>query len=156
MDMHEYARRAEGIRNKLFRTAVLYLGSQSDAEEALDEAVYCGLKSCKKLREPAFFDTWITRILLNVCCDERKRRKRELNLEELPESAVEHFDSLPLREAIRQLPGELRDLVILRYFSGYTLRETAEILEIPQGTAATRERRALRLLRLELGEEEAQ
>ena len=154
--MHEYAGRAEAVRNKLFRMAVLYLGSQSDAEEALDEAVYRGLKSCKKLREPAFFDTWITRILINVCCDERKRRKRELCFEELPETAAEHFDSLPLQEAIRRLPGELRDLVILRYFTGYTLRETAEILEIPQGTAATKERRALRLLRLELEEEERQ
>ena len=44
--------------------------------------------------------------------------------------------------------------MILRYFTGYTLCEAAEILDIPQGTAATRERRALKLLRLELTEEE--
>ena len=154
MNMHEYAERVESIRDKLYRTAVLYLGSASDAEEALDEAVYRGLKGCKRLREPAFFDTWMTRILLNVCCNEQKRRRREQCFETLPETAVEAFDSLPLREAVRRLPKELKDIVILRYFSGYTVRETAEILEIPQGTAATRERRALSLLRLELGEEE--
>lgn len=60
--------------------------------------------------------------------------------------------SLPLREAVARLPKELKAIVILRYFSGYTLREAAEILDIPQGTAATRQRRALALLRLELGE----
>jgi RNA polymerase sigma-70 factor (ECF subfamily) len=44
--------------------------------------------------------------------------------------------------------------VILRYFAAQTLAQTAESLGIPQGTAATRQRRALALLRLELSEEE--
>ena len=56
-------------------------------------------------------------------------------------------------EAVRRLPEELRAVVILRYFAGYTQAETARALNIPQGTAATRQRRALQLLRLELGEE---
>lgn len=154
MNMHEYASRVEAIQNKLFRTAMLYLGSESAAEEALDEAVYRGLKNCKSLRDPALFDTWMTRIVMNACCDEYRRRKREESWDELPETAAETFDSLPLREAINRLPQELKELVILRYFTGYTLREASEILDIPQGTAATRERRALKLLRLELGEEE--
>ena len=154
MNMHEYASKVEAIQNKLYRAAVLYLGSESAAEEALDEAVYRGLKNCKSLRDATLFDTWMTRIVINVCCDEYRRHKRELSYEELPETATEAFDSLPLREAVRHLPKDLKNLVILRYFSGFTLRESAEILEIPQGTAATRERRALKLLRLELTEEE--
>ena len=44
-------------------------------------------------------------------------------------------------------------MVILRYFAGYTLEETAQSLELPRGTVSTRQRRALQLLRLELGEE---
>ena len=44
-------------------------------------------------------------------------------------------------------------MVVLRFFAGYTQAETAQALNIPQGTAATRQRRALELLRLELGEE---
>ncbi len=67
---------------------------------------------------------------------------------------MEEFDSLPLKEAMRRLPKELKDVVILRYFTGYTLVETAQALGIPQGTAATRQRKALSLLRLELEEEE--
>ena len=59
-----------------------------------------------------------------------------------------------LREAVKALgdPRE-KEIVILRYFGGYTLAETAALLKIPQGTAATRQRRALKLLRLELSEE---
>ena len=77
-----------------------------------------------------------------------------MNLSDIPEIAAESYDSLPLRDAVARLPKELSSVVILRYFSGYTLKEAADILDIPQGTAATRQRRALALLRLDLGEEE--
>lgn len=95
----------------------------------------------------------MTRILINVCHNERKRQKRLHSLSELPETAAEQFDALPLKEAIRRLPQNLQDVVILRYFSGYTLAQTAQLLDIPQGTAASRQRKALQLLRLELDEE---
>ncbi len=72
-------------------------------------------------------------------------------MDELPETAAEEFDRLPLRDAIDRLPKELKDVVILRYFSDFTIAETARLLHIPQGTAATRQRKALKLLRLELG-----
>ena len=61
--------------------------------------------------------------------------------------------TLPLREAIGHLPEDLRAVVILRYVTGLTLEETARSLGVPRGTVATRLRRALQLLRLELGEE---
>ena len=74
--------------------------------------------------------------------------------EALPDTAgPDAYDDLPLKEAIRRLPEDLRAVVILRFFTGYTQAETARALEIPQGTVATRQRRALELLRLELGEE---
>lgn len=156
MNAEEYAGRVDAIRERLYKTAVLYLGSPSQALDAVDEAVYKGLCGCKKLRQPEYFDTWITRILINECHNELRRRKRFCPMEELPETAVEQFDTLPLREAIRHLPQELEDVVIARFFAGFTLTETAQLLRIPQGTAATRQRRALQLLRLELGEEERQ
>ena len=90
---------------------------------------------------------------MNECHNELRRQKRFCPLEELPETAVEEFDSLPLKVAVKRLPKELKDVVVLRYFTGYTLVETAETLGIPQGTAATRQRKALQLLRLELEEE---
>ena len=48
------------------------------------------------------------------------------------------------------MPEELRSVVILRFFSGYTQAETAAALEIPRGTVSSRQRRALELLRLDL------
>ena len=148
-----YAVRADVLKEKLYGMAWLYLGSQSLAVDAVDEAVYRGLRSCGKLREERYFDTWLTRILINVCHAELRRNKREVAVAELPETAQEEFDALPLRDAVERLPRELRAVVVLRYFSGYTLAETAEALGLPPGTVSTRQRKALSLLRLELGDE---
>ena len=153
MNNEEFGKRIENIRLRLYKTALLYLGSEALALDAVDEAVYKALCSYKKLRQPEYFDTWITRILINECYNELRRQKRFRPIDELPESSVEVFDALPLKEAIRRLPRELKEVVILRYFAGFTLIETAETLQIPQGTVATRQRKALKVLKQELSEE---
>lgn len=153
MDQKTFAARLEPLRMRLYKTALLYLDNESQAVDAVDEAVYKGLRSCRSLRQPEYFETWLTRILINVCYDQLRRQKRFVPLEELSETAVEDFDALPLKEALRRLPKELRDVVILRFFADCTLAETADILGISPGTAATRQRKALQLLRLELREE---
>jgi len=153
MGEEEYARRADGIKERLYRTALLYLGSETMAIDAVDEAVYKGLRGLKRLREEAYLETWLTRILLNVCKDELRRRKRQVDWQTLPETAADAFDALPLKEALLRLPEELKAVVILRYFTGLTQEETARSLSIPRGTVSTRQRRALELLRLELSEE---
>lgn len=157
MDQETFAARAEAVKARLYRTAYLYLGSEADALDAVDETVYQALRGLKRLRDPALFETWITRILINTCHNELRRRKRFYpNGEEaLPDTAApDDYDPLPLKEAVGRLPEELRAVIILRFFAGYSQAETAAALGIPQGTAATRQKRALALLRLELGEEE--
>ena len=124
MTEQEFIQQAEGLKGRLYRTAWLYLGSEACAVDAVDEAVY-----------RAFRD------------------RRELAVAELPETAAEAFDALPLREAVARLPRELRAVVVLRYFQGLTLAETAQALDIPPGTVSTRQRKALSLLKLHLTEE---
>lgn len=151
----EFIERAEAMRERLYRTAYPYLQSQSQAVDAVDEAVFRAYKNRRALREDAYFETWLTRILINVCLTELRRRRVEIVTDELPEQTHEDYDGLPLKEALRRLPEPLRAVITLRYFTGLTLAETAAALEIPQGTVVTRQRRALALLRLELTEEDA-
>lgn len=153
MEREEFAIRIASIRGRLYRTAALYLGNEADALEAVDEAVYKALRSLKQLRQPELFETWITRILINECNKELRRRKRMAGEDALPDTAgPDEYSLLPLKEAVCRLPEALRAVVVLRYFAGYSLEETAAALELPRGTVSTRQRRALRLLRLELGE----
>ena len=84
MKQEEYAARLEPLRPRLYKTALLYLDSESRAMDAVDEAVYKGLKACWRLRQPEYFDTWLTRILINVCKDELRRGRRFVPLEEVP------------------------------------------------------------------------
>jgi len=152
MEREKFAARVQDIREQLYRTAYGYLGNAHDSLEAVDEAVYQGFRARKKIRQPEFFTTWMTRILIRVCYRELKRRTRQ---QEVPveEQGAEDYDGLPLREAVERLPEELRQVIVLRYFTGLTQAETAQALEIPQGTVVTRQRRALALLRVELEED---
>ena len=150
MTKDQFASNIERIRMKLYKTAFLYFGNETAALDVVDEAIYKALCSYHRLRQDEFFDTWITRILINECHKEYHKRKHLISMDELTEAGAEQYDSLPLKEAIRKLPKDLKDVIILRYFAGYTLVETAQALKIPQGTAATRQRKALKLLKLEL------
>ena len=106
MDHDEFARRAEALRARMYRTAYLYLGSEADALEAVDEGVYQALRALRQLRQPDFFETWLTRIVLNACHRELRRRRRLAGEEALPESAgPDAYDALPLKEAVRRLRG---------------------------------------------------
>lgn len=155
MDKAEFALRAHALRKSLYRTAYLYLGSEAEALDAVDESIYKGLKALRKLRQPEYFNTWMTRILINECKTVLRRRRPTVPLESLPEAAAEDFDSLALKDAVSRLPEEIKAPLILRYFTGLTTVEAAQTLGIPQGTAATRIRRGLTLLRLQLSEEES-
>lgn len=153
MKSEEFAIRVGQVKPRLYRTALLYLGDESLAKDTVDEAEYKAFISLKKLRQPEYFETWLTRILINECKKALRRQKREIPRESVPESSSEDFDSLPLKEAIQKLPQELKEVIILRYFLGFTVVETARSLNLSQGTVATRQRRALQLLKLELSDE---
>ncbi len=154
MDSNEFAIRIQPLQQQLYRVAYGYLGSRSMALDAVGDAVGQGLRAARGLRHSEYFTTWMTRIVINQCKMELRRRRREQPLETLADAAAQDYDALPLKEAVRRLPDDLREVVILRYFAGFTLAQTAEGLRIPPGTAATRQRRALQILRLELSEEE--
>lgn len=150
----DYFFRIEPLKEQLYRVAYLYLGNESAAVDAVDEAVYRGYLKRRSLRREAYFSTWLTRILINVCLDELHRRQRETPVEILPERAETPYDALPLQEALERLPEDLRSVIALRYFGGFTLAETARALGLPEGTVSSRQRRALQLLKLHLTDDE--
>lgn len=148
----EYVLQMDIFKESLYRIAYSYMNDKTLAMDALDEAIYKGFLNRRKLKNPEFLKTWLTRILINECLQMLRKNKREILTDQLPEESIENYDRLPLKEALSKLSEDLSKIIYLRYYGGYTLAEVAMILEIPQGTVATRERRALTLLRLELEE----
>lgn len=99
--------------------------------------------------------TWLVRILINECLKMIRSTKRELLLEVLPEdSGNSEEESTHLKMAINSLEDHLKKVIILRYFGGFTIAETAEMLGLPDGTVSTRSRKALSILRVNLSDRE--
>ena len=151
--------RVEKIRSKMYAIAYSYFYSESMACDMVDDAVYRGYLKKNSLKEEAFFETWLIRILMNLCATQYKKMKKHRSFEEY---IVEHEPSaematsrLELMDAVSHLPSELQKIITLKYFGEYSTKEIAEMLDIPMGTVGTRVRKALELLRIELGEGES-
>lgn len=155
MNKRDFVGHIEQIKSQLYKTAYLYMGNETQAMDIIDESVYKAYKALWQLKEDTYFTTWMTRIVINECKKELKHSKRFVYQEGVEHAGTETIDyeALPLKEAIRVLDEPLKEVIILRYFSGYTLAEVAGLLNIPQGTVVTRQRKALALLKLELEEE---
>jgi len=140
-------------KEMLYRVAFGYLHDETKSLDAVDEAVYQGYAHIHDLREPKYLKTWVTRILINECLKTIRNGKRELNMDILPEDTQSSGEDLiHLKIAINNLPEDLRKIITLRYFGGFTISETAEILGIPDGTVSTRSRKALEILKIEVSD----
>ena len=155
MDKDEFARRAREAAQSLYRVACAYLASPSDRDDAVQEALLRAWEKRRTLREEQYFKTWLTRILIRVCVDMQRRKKRVIVSDALPEQAAPAPPDPMLREAIEQLDPALRAAVVLYYLEGYDIRETASLLRVPQGTVKSRLSRARRQLKNLLKEDTA-
>jgi RNA polymerase sigma factor (sigma-70 family) len=139
-------------QERLYRIAFAYFHNEADALEAMQEITYRAFNKINKLKDPAFFGTWIIRILLNYCSDERKRKRRFTSKERLPESSfLDHTEDFDLASALEELDSVCKQVIILKYYEGFTLTEIGLILESPTGTIKTRLHRALEQLRVKFG-----
>ena len=153
IDKETYIKFITENKEMLYRVAFGYLHDETKSLDAVDEAVYQGYAHRHDLREPKYLKTWVTKILINECLKIIRNGKREISLAVLPEDIQNSEESsIHLKIAINSLPEDLRKVIILRYFGGFTISETAEILGIPDGTVSTRSRKALEILRVDVSD----
>jgi RNA polymerase sigma-70 factor, ECF subfamily len=158
VDQAAFGRLFEDHKNLVYKTAYLMLGSETEAEEALQEVfmrVYQSLSSYDA--QKGAFTTWLHRITINYCLGHR--RKRRLLFQPLEEETREMAggpeeanpavlaEKKVMREMIEQLDGKHRAVLVLRFYSGLPYAEIASVLEIPLGTVKSRIVQALKTLR---------
>jgi RNA polymerase sigma-70 factor (ECF subfamily) len=138
------------------------LGSQSDAEDAVQEAFLRVYRSRQDFRGTARLGTWMFRILVNACHDigrQRRRRRDETELDAGDQAtavAAPGSDAalrVALQGALSRLRRRPREVVLLFEVEGFLHREIAEILDIPEGTSKALLFEARRDLRALLGAE---
>ena len=130
---------------------------EQDALDVVQESILKAYKSLKTLREPEYFRTWLTKIVINTAQDTLRARQRTAPLEEeldLPApEGLPPEERMDLHGAIARLPEKYQDVIKLKYFDGYTIREISEATGMPQGTVSVYLRRAVKELQTLLKEE---
>lgn len=148
-------------KEKMYKVAFAFLHNETDALEAIQEATCRSYLKLSRLEQTAYFGTWLTRILIHVCIDEQKRKKRLIvDPIKLSNEQTRGVDTLPheesieriyIEEALSRLTPTYRHIIILKYFEDRTVREIANVLGHPEGTIKTWLHKALVALRKDLG-----
>lgn len=141
-------------------TVIGMLGDVVQADDVAQEVFIRFYRSIDDFRGDARLATYLSRIAINLSLNEIKRRQRRQQrfIWSPPErSAVEVRDESadPERQdnrqwvwrALQELSPEYRAVVVLRMIDGYSVSETAKILNLPQGTVASRLSRGLEKLK---------
>ena len=153
MTREDFARRILAMSPMLYRLCYTQLPQPADREDAVQETIRRAWEHRDKLRDERYMQTWVVRILLNVCDTQRRRSRRMLPVDVLPETGVKEPEVSPLLEALCALEERYRLPIQLYYLEGYDLKEVAAMLHLPQGTVKSRMARGKARLKNMLNEE---
>ncbi len=142
----------------MVRMAMAILGREDDARDAVQDTLVTAWQELASLREPAAFDAWLTRILVNRCRRGLRTfgltRRREIPADEVAEIDLPRTADLAgavvarrsLERAFDRLSIDERTILVLHHLDGRSLASIAAVLKIPEGTAKSRLFKARRSL----------
>jgi RNA polymerase sigma-70 factor, ECF subfamily len=158
----------EAELDQAYRLATVILGSAIEAEDAVADAALAAWRSRGRLRDADRFDAWFGRILVNVCRD-RLRSRRRHPVTELPaaEIAGRRTDPAPdfrdgvvardlLSRGFETLEPDERIVLVLRFWHDLTIDSIADRIGVPAGTVKSRLHHATTRLRSALAIQEAE
>ena len=134
--------------------------SSAEAEDLHSEVFE---KILKKIGEfdpsKASLNTWIFTITRNTVIDHFRRAKPSEELDENLSDNVELDEDLlnsetlsELAAALRKLPQQRMDIIVLRYYDGKPLTEIAEMMNLSYGAVKLRHQNAVLMLRQALAD----
>lgn len=144
--------------SRVAATVISMLGHGPDAEDVGQEVFIRFYNSLSSFRGDSSVATYLTRIAMNLSLNMLKSRKRralrfwEKSVEEHKDLADESIteyngDRELIHNAVQSLEPAFRSVIVLRLMEGYSTRETADILNIPEGTVLSRLARAQKKLK---------
>lgn len=153
MTKEEFARRIVAMTDVLYRVAWSQLRQEADREDAVQETIRRAWEKRDRLRDERYMQTWVVRILLNVCDTQRRKNARMLPQEHIPAASRVDGRDTPLLDALFTLEEKFRLPLQLRYVEGYSVAEVARMLRLPEGTVKSRLSRGRSKLKALLEEE---
>ncbi|MDW3219629.1 MAG: RNA polymerase sigma factor [Acidimicrobiales bacterium] len=153
-DEHSFTALLELHDETMRRLAFRLLGSAASMDDALQDAYLKAFRNIGRFEGRSAFGTWLYRIVYRTCVDHLRARQRHthLALGEAPVlSSPDPTDAaLDVHHAIHllaQLPIDLRAVVVLVDGEGMSYADASAVLDVPEGTVASRLHRAHRDLR---------
>ena len=145
----------EAYSDPILRTCFLYLSDRGQAEDALQDT---WIKAWKHMVEYeknniANDKAWLLRIAVNTCKDYRRSAwfrhiDRSKALDELPpQLAAAEPEDRSLTLTVMELPDRYKQVILLYFFQGLTMQETADALGTSQATVSRRLEKAKELLK---------
>ena len=134
--------------DRTYRTARAILGNEPDARDAVQDAWLSIWRRLPDLREPAAFDGWVERIVVNAC---RTRLRQRGRVREIPmadgfEQSDPSHGSRPedvaerdaVERAFERLTADQRAILVLHHLHHQPVLAIAAALGIPEGTVKWR------------------
>jgi len=150
------------FKHLVFALIARTVTDRSRAEDLAQDVFLRIHRGLPYFRGEARLSTWIYRIAVNVCSQERteehtRRGAAQVSLDDpdshlrAPSTVDRRFSDFELRDrlekAIRQLPTQYRILIAGHYLQGLQYEDLAEAMQLPLGTVKTQLHRAKRQLR---------
>ena len=157
-DMLAFEEMVARHRDKIYARAYSMMRNEDEAVDLSQEAWVKGWQRLKQFQGEASFGTWMTRIVINLCLDALRRKKRqhadsiELMAEEsggverhMPVVTVNPTEGLERAElrqridlAFEQLSEAHRTVLVLHEFDGLEYKEIAKVMSCSIGTVMSR------------------
>ena len=129
----------------VLRLCFMYMRNKADAEDAAQETFLKVWRNLDRFegRNHCSARTWIMRVACNTCKDLlrkswRKHEERTITEEDLAKLGNASREDRELIMDVMNLPEKYRSVLLMVYWQGMTIRETAEILRSTQSTVCRR------------------
>lgn len=148
----------EPLQAQLYRIAFVYTQNENDAVDIFQQSVIQAFEAIHQLREPSYFSTWFTRIVINCSKTyiEKNKHTELIDPMRFDDLVSEHIslidEQVDLWQALSTLEEKYKTVLLLRFYQDLTIKEIAQILDYPEGTVKTNIRRGLKQLRHQLKE----
>ena len=143
----------ETYKDKVFSLAVYTVGGDRAVADDVTQQIFLKLfTAIRQFRGDSEFTTWLYRLVVNACIDERRKRKRWLPWGETEIVAMKdpaerkpqekQFAGLEVAEAVQAAIAELKPKfrlpILLKYIEGLSYEEIAGVMGCSKGTVASR------------------
>lgn len=131
----------------LFRLCLVMLGSESDAEDAVQDTILTYLQKAPRFADAGHEKAWLITVAANRCRDLRRRRTRhpQLPLEDLQTYGPDR-EECGILEALMQVPPRFRVVLVLYYVEEYPMEEIARVIGRSVSAVKMRLQKGRRLL----------